>query len=382
MDLELTSAQSAARDTARRFAREKLSDLGVETDRTHRFPTQAIAELGRLGILGTFLPEQYGGAGLDQVAYALVVEELSVECASTGVIVSAHCSLASWPILGLGSEKMKRHFLPKMASGEWLGCFALTEPEAGSDAAGQKTRAIRDGDSYVINGTKNFITNSPQAGVAIVFAMTAPEQGHRGISAFAVETSSPGWQVVRVEDKMGIHGAHSAQLSFSDLRVPRENLLIGEGEGFKVAMKTLDGGRIGIAAQAVGIGRAALEASLKYAQERTTFGKPIAQYQAIQWKLADMAVEIDAARLLTLQAAARKDAGLPCTKESAMAKLFAAEAAMKAATEAVQIHGGYGYTREFKVERYFRDAKITEIYEGTSEIQRLVIAGQVLRNQA
>jgi butyryl-CoA dehydrogenase len=380
MDLELTSAQSAARDTARRFARERLSALGVETDRTHQYPRAAIDELGRLGMLGTFLPEQYGGAGLDQVAYALIVEELSVECAATGVIVSAHCSLASWPILALAADKIKQRMLPKMATGEWIGCFALTEPQAGSDAAGQKTRAVRDGDSYVINGTKNFITNSPQAGVAIVFAMTAPELGHKGISAFAVETSTPGWQVVRVEDKMGIHGAHSAQLSFSDLRVPRESLLMGEGDGFKVAMKTLDGGRIGIAAQAVGIGRAALEASLKYAQERTTFGRPIAQHQAIQFKLADMAVEIDAARLLTLRAAGLKDAGQPCTTQSAMAKLFAAEAAMKAATEAVQIHGGYGYTREFKVERYFRDAKITEIYEGTSEVQRLVIAGQVLRN--
>ncbi len=273
-----------------------------------------------------------------------------------------------------------RHFLPRMASGQWLGCFALTEPQAGSDAAGQKTRAVRDGDYYVINGTKNFITNAPQAGVAIVFAMTQPEKGTHGITAFAVETSAPGWQVTRVEDKMGIHGAHSAQLSLTDLRVPRENLLANEGEGFKVAMKTLDGGRIGIAAQAVGIGRAALEDSLKYAQQRQAFGAPIATYQAIQWKLADMAVEIDAARLLTLRAAALKDAGQPCTRESAMAKLFAAEAAMKAATEAIQIHGGYGYTKEFKVERYFRDAKITEIYEGTSEIQRLVIAGQVLAN--
>src|SRR5579863_2821474 len=381
MDLELSEAQRGARDTARRFARERLERVGVEIDRTHQFPAAAVAELGRLGMLGVFIPEQYGGAGLDNVAYALVVEELSVECASTGVIVSAHSSLGSWQILGTGNEDQKNRYLPKMATGEALGCFALTEPQAGSDAAGQKTRAVRDGDSYVINGTKNFITNAPQAGVAIVFAMTHPEKGNKGISAFAVETGSPGWAVTRVEDKMGIHGAHSAQLSFTDLRVPRDNLLLGEGEGFKVAMKTLDGGRIGIAAQAVGIARASLEASLKYAQQRLTFGKPIASYQAIQWKLADMAVEVDAARLLTLQAAALKDAGKPCTKQSAMAKLFAAETAMKAATEAVQIHGGYGYTKEFKVERYFHDAKFTEIYEGTSEIQRLVIAGHVLQNR-
>jgi butyryl-CoA dehydrogenase len=301
-----------------------------------------------------------------------------VQCAATGVIVSAHSSLGMWPILGLGTEEHKRKFLPAMAAGKQIGCFALTEPQAGSDAAGQKTRAVLDGDSYVINGTKNFITNGPQAGVAIVFAMTDPAAGHHGISAFIVDTANPGWQVVRTEDKMGIHGAHSAQLSFSDMRIPRDCLLTEEGQGFKVAMKTLDGGRIGIAAQAVGIARASLEESLKYATERRAFGSPIGSYQAIQWKLADMAVEVDAARMLTLQAAALKDAGRVHTKQSAMAKLFAAEAAMKAATEAVQIHGGYGYTKEFKVERFFRDAKITEIYEGTSEIQRLVIAGQVL----
>jgi butyryl-CoA dehydrogenase len=381
MNLELTEAQCGARDIARRFAREKLDRIGIEVDRTHQFPSAAVAELAALGMLGVFIPERYGGAGLDNVTYALVIEELSVECASTGVIVSAHSSLGEWPILGTGDDSQKQRYLPKMASGEWLGCFALTEPQAGSDAAGQKTRAVRDGDSYVINGTKNFITNGPEAGVCILFANTAPDQGHHGISAFVVETSWPGFQVVRTEDKMGIHGAHSAQLSFTDLRVPRENLLVGEGEGFKVAMKTLDGGRIGIAAQAVGIARASLEASLKYANDRKTFGSPLASYQAIQWKLADMAVEVDAARLLTLQAAALKDHGQPCTKQSAMAKLFAAEAAMKAATEAVQVHGGYGYTKEFKVERYFRDAKITEIYEGTSEIQRLVISSQVLQNR-
>jgi butyryl-CoA dehydrogenase len=378
MDLELTDSQLGVRDTVRRFATERLDQAGVETDRTHRFPAAIVKELSDLGIMGIFIPETYGGSGMDHVCYALAIEEISVQCAATGVIVSAHSSLGMWPILGLGTEEQRRHFLPAMAAGEHIGCFALTEPQAGSDAAGQKTRAVLDGDSYVINGTKNFITNGPQASVAIVFAMTDPAAGHHGISAFIVDTANPGWQVVRNEDKMGIHGAHSAQLSFSDMRVPKDCLLTGEGQGFKVAMKTLDGGRIGIAAQAVGIGRAALEESLKYAGQRRAFGNPIGSYQAIQWKLADMAVEVDAARLLTWQAAALKDAGKVHTRESAMAKLFAAETAMKAATEAVQIHGGYGYTKEFKVERFFRDAKITEIYEGTSEIQRLVIASQVL----
>jgi butyryl-CoA dehydrogenase len=378
MDLELTDSQTRVRDLVRRFAAERLDQAGVETDRTHRFPAEIIKELGELGIMGIFVPETYGGVGMDHISYALAIEELSVQCAATGVIVSAHSSLAMWPILGLGTQQNKQRFLPAMAAGQHIGCFALTEPQAGSDAAGQKTRAVREGDSYVINGTKNFITNGPQASVAIVFAMTDPAAGHRGISAFIVDTSTPGWQLVRTEDKMGIHGAHSAQLAFSDMRVPADCLLTGEGEGFKVAMKTLDGGRIGIAAQAVGIARASLEASLKYATDRRAFGAPIASFQAIQWKLADMAVEVDAARALTLQAAALKDAGKVHTRESAMAKLFAAETAMKAATEAVQIHGGYGYTKEFKVERFFRDAKITEIYEGTSEIQRLVIAGHVL----
>ncbi|MGH7837515.1 MAG: acyl-CoA dehydrogenase family protein, partial [Candidatus Binataceae bacterium] len=289
MDLELTEAQRGARDLARRFAREKLERVGVEIDRTHVFPHDTIEELAKLGMLAVFIPEEYGGAGLDNVAYALVIEELSVECASTAVIVSAHSSLAQWPILGTGNEEQRARFLPKMCSGEWLGCFALTEPQAGSDAAMQKTRAVLDGDSYVINGNKNFITNGPEAGICILFANTAPDKGVKGISAFVVETASPGFEVTHIEEKMGINGSHSAQLTFTDLRVPRENLLAAEGEGFKVAMKTLDGGRIGIAAQAVGIARAALEASLKYAQERQTFGSPLASYQAIQWKLADMA---------------------------------------------------------------------------------------------
>ncbi len=348
---------------------------------SHEFPDRGVAELGGLGMLGVFIPEEYGGAGLDNVAYALVIEELSVECAATGVIVSAHSSLGSWPILGVGTEEQKNRFLPKMATGEWIGCFALTEPQAGSDAAGQKTRAVRDGDRYIINGTMNFITNGPASGDRDRVCDDEYDHGNKGISAFIVETATTGFAVTRVEDKMGINGSHSAQLAFADLRVPRENLLMKEGEGFKIAMKTLDGGRIGIAAQAIGIARASLEASLKYSQQRQAFGRPIASNQAIQWKLADMAVEIDAARLLALQAATLKDEGKSCTKQSAMAKLFAAETAMKAATEAVQIHGGYGYTKEFKVERYFRDAKVTEIYEGTSEIQRLVISSQVLQNR-
>ena len=381
MEIELNESQSTLRDTVRRFARERLEAAAVETDRAHRFPREIVDELGKLGIMGVFIPERYGGAGFDHVSYALAIEELAVACAATAVIVSAHSSLASWPILGLGTDRQKERFLPAMGAGKKIGCFALTEPQAGSDASAQKTRAVLDGDDYIINGTKNFITNGSEAGVAVLFASTDPTQGNHGISAFIVETDTPGWQVVRVEDKMGIRGAHSAQLSFSDMRVPRANLIGAEGDGFKVAMKTLDGGRIGIAAQAVGIGRAALEASLKYAADRRAFGSAIASYQAIQWKLADMAVEVDAARLMTLRAAALKDAGKPHGKQSSMAKLFAAEAAMKAATEAIQVHGGYGYTKEFKVERYFRDAKITEIYEGTSEIQRLVIANHVLGNR-
>ena len=381
MDFSLTEEQQQLRRSVREFAESEIAPHVMEWDEASRFPAELIPKLAELGLLGVIFPEQYGGAGLDHVSYSLVIEELAVECASTATIISAHSSLGSWPILGLGTGEQRDRYLPKMATGEWIGCFALTEPQAGSDAAGQRTRAVRDGDNYVINGTKNFITNGPEAGVAIVFANTDPSQGHRGISAFIAETSDPAYQVVRIEDKMGIRGSHSAQLSFSDLRVPLANLIGKEGDGFKVAMKTLDGGRIGIASQAIGIARASLEASLRYAQERQSFGKPIANYQAIQWKLADMAVEIDAARLLTHRAATLKDAGQSCTMQSAMAKVFAAETAMKAATEAIQVHGGYGYTKEFKVERYFRDAKITEIYEGTSEIQRLVISSHVLEDR-
>ena len=379
MRVELSETQRELRDTVRAFAQERVKPAAAETDRSSRFPHELLAELGRLGVMGCFVPERYGGAGFDYVAYAVAVEELSAACAATGVIFSAHASLATWPILALGTEAQRKRYLPRMASGEWLGCFALSEPSSGSDAGSIRTTARRDGDCYVLNGTKNFITNAPDAAVAIVFASLDTTQGNKGLAAFIVETAWPGWEVVRVEEKMGIHGALSAQLAFTDLRVPRENLLGPEQEGFKAAMKTLDGGRIGIAAQAVGIARAAFEDSLAYSRERRAFGRAVADFQGTQWRLADMATAVEAARLLTLRAAFLKDRGLPYTKEAAMAKLFAAETAMTIATQAVQLHGGYGYTREFAVERYFRDAKITEIYEGTSEIQRLVIASQLLR---
>ncbi len=379
MHVELTETQRQLRDTVRTFAAERVRPAAAETDRLERFPREIVAELGRLGIMGCFVPERWGGAGFDYVAYALAVEELSAACASTGVIFSAHASLATWPILGLGTDAQRARYLPRLARGEWLGCFALSEPSSGSDAGSIRTTARPEGDHWVLDGTKNFITNAPDAGLAIVFASLDLQRANKGLGAFIVETAWPGWEVVRVEEKMGIRGAHSAQLAFTDLRVPRENLLGEEYGGFKVAMKTLDGGRIGIAAQAVGIARACLEDSLAYAGQRRAFGHAIADFQGAQWRLADMASAVEAARLLTLRAASLKDRGLPYTKEAAMAKLFAAETAMTLATQAVQMHGGYGYTREFAVERYFRDAKITEIYEGTSEIQRLVIASQLLR---
>ena len=368
-------------DMIRKFAQERLAPFAADREKAERIEPEVIRELGELGVFGATTPAEWDGSEIDPVTYALLLEEIAAGDGSVSTMVSVHNSPTCIVIANSGTDAQKDRWLRKLATGEAVGSFGLTEPQAGSDASAQKTRAVRDGDDYVINGSKNFITNGSEADIAIVFASTDPSQGHRGVGAFIVETSTPGWQVVRVEEKMGIRGAHSAQLSFSDMRVPRANLIGSEGEGFKVAMKTLDGGRIGIAAQAVGIGRAALEASLKYAAERRAFGAPIASYQAIQWKLADMAMQVDAARLMTLRAAALKDAGQAHGKQSAMAKLFAAETAMKSAIEAVQIHGGYGYTKEFKVERYFRDAKITEIYEGTSEIQRLVIANHVLGNR-
>jgi alkylation response protein AidB-like acyl-CoA dehydrogenase len=376
--VELTDTQRQLRDAVRAYAEARIRPVAAENDRAGRFPRDILAGLGELGALGVFVPEAYGGAGFDHVSYALAVEEVSAACGATGACYSAHASLVCWPILAAGTEEQRRRYLPKLARGEWLGSFALSEPGVGSDAGGLETNARRSGDGWVLNGAKNFITNASHAGLAIVFASVDRQRGNRGIGAFLVETTTPGWEVLRIEEKMGLHAAHTAQLAFTDLYVPQQNLLGGEHDGFKLAMKTLDGGRIGIAAQAVGIARAALEASVAYAQQRRAFGQTLADFQGTQFKLADMATAVAAARLLTLRAATLKDQGRPHTKEASMAKLFASETAMNVATQAVQIHGGYGYTREFPVERHFRDAKATEIYEGSSEIQRLIIAEQMI----
>jgi len=335
--------------------------------------------MGALGFMGTYVPERYGGSGLDAVSYALIVEEINRACASTGVVLCSHMSLAVDPILHHGSDAQKEKYLPKLARGEWIGCFALSEPASGSDAAAMRTTARRDGDSWILNGTKNFITNGSLGNLAIVFAQTEPGQKHKGIGAFIVEKGTPGFSVGKLEKKLGIRGSDTAQLVFESCRVPAANLLGELGQGFKIALSTLDGGRISIAAQAVGIARACLEDSLAYAKQREAFGKKVADFQAIQWMLADMATEIDAARLLTWRAAALKDAGEDHILAAAEAKLFASDVAVKAARDCVQIFGGYGYLKDFPAERHYRDAKITEIYEGTSEIMKLVIAEEILK---
>jgi butyryl-CoA dehydrogenase len=380
MDLELTPEQTLIRDTARGLASNEISKVAAQIDREHRFPRELVAKLGELGLMGIAVPEQWGGAGMDNVSYALAVEEISRGCASTGVIMSVQNSLVCDPILGFGTDAQRQRWLPGLASGKTLGCFALSEPDAGSDAGAQKTTAVRQGSTFVLNGTKNFITNGPVSDVVVMFAMTDPARGTRGISAFVLASDTPGLAFGPADDKMGIRGAPSSQLFFTDCVVPADALLGEPGDGFKIAMRTLDGGRIGIGAQAVGIARAAFEDATHYALERKTFGQPIADHQAIQFKLADMCTEIDAARLLVWRAAVKKDTGARYTTEASMAKLFASEVANRAAKEAVQVFGGYGYLTDFPVERHFRDAKITEIYEGTSEIQRLVIASALLKD--
>jgi butyryl-CoA dehydrogenase len=378
-ELTLTEEQELARKTAREFAAEKVLPRAADIDDQGKIPRELIAEMGALGFMGAYVPERYGGAGLDVLSYALIVEEISRACASTSVVLCSHLSLAVDPILWHGSDDQKARYLPGLASGERIGCFALSEPASGSDAAAMRTSARRDGGAWILNGTKNFITNGSIADIAIVFAQTDPAKAHKGIAAFIVETKTPGFSVGKLEKKLGIRGSDTAQLVFQDCRVPAANLIGEVGEGFRLALSTLDGGRISIAAQAVGIARACLEDSLAYAKQREAFGKHIADFQAIQWMLADMATEIDAARLLTWRAAAAKDAGEDHVLAAAEAKLFASDVAVRAARDCVQIFGGYGYLKDFPAERHYRDAKITEIYEGTSEIMKLVIAEEILK---
>jgi alkylation response protein AidB-like acyl-CoA dehydrogenase len=378
-DLALTEEQELAQRTARDFAREKVLPLAHEIDEKGKVPPELIAEMASLGFLGIYVPDSYGGAGLDALSYALVCEEINRACASTGVVMSSHVSLVVDPLLHYGSDAQKDRFLRPLATGEKLGCFALSEPASGSDAAAMRTSARRDGDAWVLNGTKNFITNGASADLALVFAQTDANARKRGIAAFVVEKGTPGFSVGKLEHKLGIRGSDTAQLLFQDCRVPAANLLGEAGGGFKIALATLDGGRISIAAQAVGIARACLEDSLAYAKEREAFGKKIVEFQAIQWKLADMATEIDAARLLVWRAATLKDSGEDHILAAAQAKLFASDVAVRAARECVQIFGGYGYLTDFPAERHYRDAKITEIYEGTSEIMNLVIAEEILK---
>jgi butyryl-CoA dehydrogenase len=379
MDFELSEEQLLIQEMVREFAATEVAPIAAEIDRDHRFPEELIPKLAKLSLLGVPYPEEVGGAGADNVSYVIVLEELARVCGSTPVIVSGHTSLGTWPIFEFGSPAQKEKYLNKLTTGAMLGAFALTEPGAGTDAAAGRTTAVLDGDEYVLNGSKIFITNGGYAGIYIVTAMTDPAAGTRGISAFIVEKDAPGFTVGEKEHKMGIKASSTTPLYFSDCRVPKDALLGQEGKGFKIAMAALDGGRIGIAAQALGIAQGALDASLTYAKERIQFGKPIAALQAIQWMIADMATEIAAARLLVYRAAWNKDHGLPYGTEAAMAKLFASEAATRVADRAIQIHGGYGYTESYPVERAYRDAKITELYEGTSEVQRMVIAGSFLR---
>ena len=374
----LTEDQEAIRDMAREFARSEVLPGATERDHNHEFPAELVQTLGELGLLGVFIPEAYGGSGLDVFSYVLALEEICYADAGVGVIMSVQNSLASYPILAFGTEEQKLKYLPQMASGDRIGCYALTEPNAGSDAGSQRTRWTKDGDDYLLNGTKIWITNGPQAGICVTYASSDPEKRHRAVSAFIVESDFDGYSVGKIEDKMGIACSGTSELVFENLRVPAENLLHTENEGFKVAMGTLDGGRIGIAAQALGIAQRCLDLSVAYAKERYTFGKPIAKHQAIQWKIADMRTKIEAARLLTWRAAQMKDAGERASAACSMAKLAASEAANWCAYEAVQIFGGYGYSREYEVERLYRDARITTLYEGTSEIQRLVIAKDTL----
>ena len=377
MDFKLTKEQLLVRKMVREFAENEVKPLAAEIDEEERFPAETVAKMAKLGMLGIYFPKEYGGAGGDVLSYAIAVEELAKVCGTTAVIVSAHTSLCCAPIFENGTEEQKKKYLPDLCSGRKLGAFGLTEPNAGTDASGQQTTAVLDGDHYVLNGSKCFITNGSVADVFVVFAMTDPKMGNRGISAFIVEKGFPGFSQGKHEKKMGIRGSSTCDLIFEDCIVPKENLLGKEGAGFKIAMATLDGGRIGIAAQALGIGEGAIDEAIKYTRERVQFKKRISSFQNTQFQLADMHTRMQAAQFLVYNAAMKKQAHERCSMEAAMAKLFAAEAASDVTRRAVQLFGGYGYTREYPVERMMRDAKITEIYEGTSEVQRMVIAANL-----
>lgn len=379
MDFDLTEEQRMVQEMARSFAEKEVKPVAGRMDHDSIYPAALVKKLAGLGLMGVFVPAEFGGSGMGYLSYVLAMEEISKVWASLGVIMSVNNSLVCEPILRFGREELKKQYLPKLARGERLGCYALTEPGAGSDAGSIQTQAKREGNGYLVHGSKLFITNGKNADLAIVYAVTDPSRGKKGISAFVIEKGTPGFSVGKIEDKLGLRGSDTAELLFQDCRVPRENLLGAENEGFKIALATLDGGRIGIAAQALGIAQACLEESLAYAKQRRQFGQPIANFQAIQWMLADMATEIDAARLLTYRAAWLHQQGRKVTKEAAMAKLFASEAANRAAYKGIQIFGGYGYIKEFAVERFYRDARITTLYEGTSEIQRLVIARHLIQ---
>jgi alkylation response protein AidB-like acyl-CoA dehydrogenase len=378
--MRLTEEQRMVRDVARDFAREWLAPFAAERDRDESFPAEAVAELGKLGFMGMLVPEVYGGAGADHLGYALVMEEIAAGEGAVATILSVQNSVGCMPVLQYGSEEQKRRFLMPMAKGEMLACFCLTEPQAGSDAAAIKTQARRHGNRWVLNGTKQFISSGQNADIAIVFAVTDREQGKKGITAFLVPTETPGFRVARVEHKLGQRASDTAQLVFDDVELTPDLMLGAEGEGHRIALANLEGGRIGIAAQSVGMARAAYEAALSYAREREAFGKPIIEQQAVAFRLADMATQIAAARGLVLDAAARRDNGGPCIKEASMAKLFASEMAERVASDAIQIHGGYGYVADFPVERIYRDVRVCQIYEGTSDIQRLVIAREIAKD--
>ena len=379
MDFSLSKTEQLFLQMVRSFAQNEVKPLAAEVDEQERFPEENVAKMAKLGFFGIPFPVEYGGMGGTNQLYSMAVEELSRVCATTGVVVSAHTSLCANPIYELGTEEQRKKYLPKLCSGEWLGAFGLTEPNAGTDASAQQTTAVLDGDHYVINGSKIFITNASKAHVFIVMAMTDRSLGTKGISAFIVEKGMPGFSVGKEEKKMGIRGSATCELIFEDCIVPKENLLGKEGKGFNIAMKTLDGGRIGIASQAVGIAQGAMDEVIQYVKERKQFGRPLAKFQNTQFQIADLQTAVEAARLLVRRASWKKDMQLPYTVDAAYCKLFAAETAMHVTTKVVQLVGGYGYTREYPVERMMRDAKITEIYEGTSEVQRMVIGGSLLR---